>query len=260
MAKRTVEEELLDAVNTAKEEENNDENPVSIPDRTSPDWSDYVLSEFADSEVVIVKGKGGIELRYPKVHGLRRLANKLVGPILESYPLPAPLPNVADGLVAAYIYYVVLQTPNGNVKYADVGEVIYDGPDGNFNNIGDKQWAKFPGAIAVTRAEARALRKALGLNVVAWDELDKRDLKNNNQDTTGSPPVFINGTQKAMLSNFAKRLKLDLTKYINSGKYKYAELDKVSFSDAVGMVKQLEMFQRETSDCDKYKSTYNLGI
>ncbi len=252
--------ELLDAIEqeTKKEFEANLEDVSTVPCPTDPEWSDYILSQFLDSEVMInYDKKTKLETgRYPRVHGLRRLARKHLGEIIESYPIAVNVtyaPN--DGFCGSCFIYTVIFSlkTGGTLKYADVGEVLNTTGNSDFTNI-DSKFGRFPSAIAATRAEARALRKALGLNVIAAEEFDKTE-------TPGSDgPSYITAPQKSAITVFCKRLEINLPKYIKTGLYNYDDIDKVSFSHAANMWKQLESFQRETKELEKYKTLHNLAV
>src|ERR1022692_1723307 len=57
----------------------------NVPARHSIEWSDYVMGQFLETEVFKQKNeKGDITGLFPKVHGLRRVAQKLIGEIVES--------------------------------------------------------------------------------------------------------------------------------------------------------------------------------
>lgn len=259
MGRKPREDEVITimeaAAEEAKKEEFEDTNIV-IPDRNSPDWSDYILSQFTDAEVMIKKNDSGKELaRYPKVNGLRRLSGKYIGEIIESKPLVVNnIINLPDGWVAStYIYEVTFKNNDTLKKFADVGEVLF-GDKLGLSNI-PKSFAKFPSAVAVTRGEARALRKALGLNVIAWEEFDAESEKSKESEIN-----LIKDIQKAALITMSKRLKIDLNKYINSGNYAYTNINEIEFSDAAKMWQQLDSFQRDHKALSKHIEICQCGL
>ena len=52
------------------------------PDILSAEWHDYAMGKFLDSELVEINGD-----KYPNCYGLRRVAELLIGTIIESKPI-----------------------------------------------------------------------------------------------------------------------------------------------------------------------------
>ena len=70
---------------------------TEAPDYLSPEWDAYVMSQFEPNE--LIDG-------YPNVAGLRRVAELLLGPILESGPSQV-FPVVGNGAGRATVVYAV---------------------------------------------------------------------------------------------------------------------------------------------------------
>jgi len=82
---------------------------VVVPGRYDPEWSDYVMTQFDDSEVFSVRNKDNKETgRYPKVAGLRRLTGKILGHVISSKPALVNLNYGMDGewVSATYVYEI----------------------------------------------------------------------------------------------------------------------------------------------------------
>lgn len=126
------------------------------PHPLSPEWNDYVMSLFQPSEMV----DGN-----PLVHGLRRVAELVIGPIVFSGPTQVFPVQRDDHHGRATVVFSV-EFANG-MRYAEVA----DSWEGNT----DDTFCAFAVAIASTRAEARALRKAMKIRTVAAEELTKKD-------------------------------------------------------------------------------------
>jgi len=126
------------------------------PKTTDPEWNDYVLSLFDEKE--LYDGR-------PLCHGLRRVAELLFGNIMVSRPVKV-FPPQDDNSVgrATVIWEVVFE--NGSA-FSDVADCW----EGNT----DDKFCAFNTATAATRAEGRALRKALRLRVVAAEEITKKN-------------------------------------------------------------------------------------
>jgi hypothetical protein len=127
-----------------------------VPSMLSPEWHDYAMTLFHESE--IVDG-------HPLVAGLRRVAELVLGTITFSGPTQVFPVQREDHHGRATVVFTV-QFANG-MKYAEVA----DSWEGNT----DDMFCAFAVAIASTRAEARALRKALKIKGVAAEELTKKD-------------------------------------------------------------------------------------
>jgi hypothetical protein len=102
---------------------------------------------------------------HPLVAGLRRVAELVLGPIVFSGPTQVFPVQREDHHGRATVIFTV-EFANG-MKYAEVA----DSWEGNT----DDMFCAFAVAIASTRAEARALRKALKIKGVAAEELTKKD-------------------------------------------------------------------------------------
>jgi hypothetical protein len=129
---------------------------TDIPSMLSAEWHDYAMTLFHDSE--IVDG-------HPLVAGLRRVAEVVLGPIMFSGPTQVFPVQREDHHGRATVIFTV-KFANG-MQYAEVA----DSWEGNT----DDMFCAFAVAIASTRAEARALRKALKIKGVAAEELTKKD-------------------------------------------------------------------------------------
>lgn len=122
------------------------------PSITSPEWNDYVMSLFTEDE--IFDG-------YPVAAGLRRVAELVLGPIACSLPVQVFPSDQFRATVVWKIDFVNGQT------FGDVADCNPDNTDDAF--------VVFAMATAATRAEARALRKALRLKKASAEEMTKKD-------------------------------------------------------------------------------------
>lgn len=120
--------------------------------RTSKQWQD-VLTE----EDVVINQESGTPCVL--LHALQRLSHE--AGIVESGPIV--LQHVPQGSFGVFqcIY---------EVKFSD-GTIWRAAGDCNKKNVNEK-FSKYPTAIAESRAEARALKKALGITMLAAEEID----------------------------------------------------------------------------------------
>jgi hypothetical protein len=126
------------------------------PSVTDPSWNDYVMSKFTEKELY-----GG----NPLVNGLRRVAELVIGPIVCSGPTQVFPPQRDDHHGRATVVFTV-EFENG-MKYSEVADCW----EGNT----DDMFCAYAIATASTRAEGRALRKALRIRAVAAEEMTKKD-------------------------------------------------------------------------------------
>ncbi len=197
-----------------------------IPDMSDPTWSDYVLKQFEEDEVM----DGN-----PTVDGLRRVTKMLLGDIVESvcHVVQAPVPG--NDFSATVEHEVVIAWKRDmireNRRFREVADV-------NITNC-DPEFRRFATSTASTRAEARALRKALMLKrVVAAEEVTEVA-----PDTTDNPGK-ITKNQVNFLTQLCKRNDINVMKYINIGKNKFDKLADVPYNVAIKMVGVLSDFQR----------------
>jgi hypothetical protein len=195
----------------------------------SPRWTAFVLSRLGPNE--LWEGR-------PTTAGLRRVASELLGRIVENTAEPAQPPANADGrwqTVRAAV--TVLWT-----KDVDEPEVRrFTGlADVHANNT-DKAVANFPSALAETRAEGRAWRKAFQLAVCTAEEMS------NVPAEEPRPDGPVDAAHKNFIEMKCQQLDIDLLKYIGRYKGAYKALDAVPYGVAQKMVAHLTEIQRDRS-------------
>lgn len=143
-------------------------NEVDAPSITDPSWNDYVMTLFTEEELMEENGK-----KFPFVHGLRRVAELVLGDIIFSGPIQVfPSLEVDAPGRATVLYKVEFQ----HATFCEVADSWFGNTDANF--------LPFTVAMASTRAEARTLRKALKLRNAAAEELTKIDTAQVTRQTT----------------------------------------------------------------------------
>lgn len=133
-----------------------DNTGTDLPSISDPGWTEYVLSSLMDYE----KDNGS-----PKTDGLRRIATKLLG-VFSSQTDILQTPTVENGFRAS----VKVELTFHNNRFSTTGAAdVYSGNT-------KAKFATHAVATAETRAEGRALRKALRLTkVLAAEELTGPD-------------------------------------------------------------------------------------
>jgi len=227
----------------------NEEKPVAPtrPDYTSPEWEQFVLSQLTDRE----KDKEG----HPRVAGLRRLTEKLLGPIVCSGPVETKSYETesSPGGKAVVTFSVTIEWMKDGVEFGLTGplekrEYRAVASCTRFNS--DDAFCVYPEAIAETRAEARALRRALRLSTVSADEITQKDTGRileeyvaNSPRMAEGPSTMITDQQKLVIQNMCNKLKVDLMGFLNNGTKQYTSIDEVSRETATKMIARLNAYQ-----------------
>lgn len=219
-------DDILNEIEEVKENETSKVNPR--PGDT--DWEDFVLSKLTEKEV-----EGG----HPSTAGLRRIAPGLLGRFIDSGPITTFNPQQSNDHRATIVYeivyvnkYFIPEEDDENEKIIRIREVA----DAWENNIDGDIFKKFPSSIASTRAEGRALRKALLLSVAVKEELSTEDFVPVNAVSSDEDKP-ITSTQKTTIINICKRKKIDLDALIKWGKND--SMDELSKERAKDIIKWL---------------------
>lgn len=147
-------EQAIQGLKEAPEEEEEEE-VGETPVMGDLEWSDYVLSLFDESELAEKDGN-----RYPTLKGLRRIFVKLFGLPTFSGVVKYESSLSEDSPGRASVNYLLRYD---NYEYFGAADAFSGNIAGGYN--------VYPLSIAENRAEARAYRKALMLNIVTAEEL-----------------------------------------------------------------------------------------
>lgn len=217
------------------------EDVVDSIDYNSPKWHDYVMSQFAEDEVD--KNNG-----YPNIYGLRRVAELLLGPIIQSGPTNIAPPQDNNGPGRATCVYTVV------FNWGHVGEErAFSAVGGAYPGNTDDMYCIYPEAIAEVRAEARALRKALKLKVAASEEISSAPKTQPTISTTGEwkETDSISPTQIVFIKQKCKELNIDLDKFLNHNNFSYEKIEDVTRGVALEMLALLNKYQTSAKDSIK---------
>lgn len=206
-----------------------------IPSMLSSEWHDYAMTLFHESEMVD---------GHPLVAGLRRVAEVVLGPIVFSGPTQVFPVQREDHHGRATVVFTV-EFANG-MRYAEVA----DSWEGNT----DDMFCAFAVAIASTRAEARALRKALKIKGVAAEELTKKDTAKIVRDISSTKTASEGEYDDSSRMSDAQLNFIDVKcKQLNiNGKKLFSQFNvdnnrKVSKKVASEIIDKLNDFQRDKS-------------
>lgn len=222
------------------------EQEESKPDYLSPEWHDYVMTFFAPHELVDDGDK-----KCPTTAGLRRVAELLLGPIVDSRPEYIS-PVKEESLGRATVSYVVKfgSFLDGPARvFGDVADV--------WNGNTDDLFAVHAPATAATRAEGRALRKALKLRGIAAEEICRK-LRGSVSDNGGNASICtseVMATQEQInfLNTKCKKLDMNVMAYVNSGSGKYKSISEVTRDTCIKMIQDLNKISSKGEVPDSLK-------
>lgn len=242
-----------DAIKEELVQEDSAKTPI-MPAYGSKEWSDFVMSQFE---------KGEMFDGNPTCAGLRRVAEELLGDIIVSRPSQVwPATNPDGPGRATVVFEICIDWKcSGQIRtYSEVADVWH-------GNTGDL-FCAHPVATASTRAEGRALRKALKVKCLAAEELTKKDVvgivraavsvtKPNNGDWQEEAAITTH--QMNFINTKCKQLDVNVLKFINLGKNSYEGIEKVTKAKAIEMLNVLNDFQSNGNIPDNCKGYDNGG-
>jgi hypothetical protein len=199
-----------------------------LPKIYSAEWNDYVMGKFLPDE--LIDGR-------PTVDGLRRVFTEVMGKILDGYPEVVQSPDPHNHNRATVAYFIEWQDEDGDRRRIGDACDVYSGNCTEFHN--------HPVGVASTRAEGRALRKALGLRkILAAEEVSDNDA--SEPEEFFNPDKKMTKSQAIILDNLCKRTNIDGWKLVNFGTKKYACLNDILYDVcAQKMIKYVNKFQQK---------------
>lgn len=202
------------------------------------EWTDYVLGLLSDDEKI----SGN-----PTTDGLRRIFEKALNCVVisaDSVVVQSPSPeNEKRATVVHNLTYVLNDVSEDScVKYRTASGAA----DVYWGNC-DKIYRNHPVAVAETRAEGRALRRALKLRkVVAAEELAKDIDDHPDHDNV----TKITNNQLNFIDVLSKRLNINVAKLLSKLAIQHENVYNISHTDAVNIIKALTEYQQLNSVSD----------
>lgn len=204
------------------------------PTQNDPQWTQYVIGKFMDDEI---DGKN------PRVEGLRRVANQLVGELIEEGCDLVASPTEENRFRACAKAWGVFLTPDGIQKRF---EALADAHSENCF----EDYATYLVAMADTRAKGRMFRNALCLRrVVSAEEVSKTMAMSTDIQQGG--PIHVG--QISMIRLIAQRHNFDIQKILDDLAIQYevndrtgdVNLQKLSYEDALSTAKKMREMREE---------------
>ena len=202
----------------------------------SDEWNNYIMGLFKSDE--LMDG-------YPKINGLRRVANLVLGDIIIS---KATQVFVSHGDVKSVTVNYEIQIEwklNVPVGFGNMGynpQIRVYGGLADCNEDLSSPFGKHSSATAESKAEGRALRKALALNVIAAEEMLTGSVEDSNPKVKASSPITkpLQDVIKAKSDALNLNLKEVITKWIGVVK----ELSSFTVQEGRDFFEHLNTFQQ----------------
>jgi hypothetical protein len=209
LEQENIGQQALDALKTIEVKENdnlnniNNNNDDNKDEMTSKDggWTQYILGMFTEDEM---DGKN------PRVEGLRRVSEDVIGNIIEEGCDLVSSPNNDNEMRVCVKAWIIFDLGDGRIKRC---EALADAYPGNCSS----EFGYYLTAMADTRAKGRCFRNALKLKkVVSAEEIDSFIVRQN-KENDGDP---IDTTQLTALRMMTKRMKISIPKLLEFMKIK----------------------------------------
>lgn len=214
--------------------------PENKPEKSKPSihdtgWTDYVLSLLSEDEKI----SGN-----PTTDGLRRIVETALGcTVLNIHTdvVQAPTPENEKRATVVYRmdYFITDPSTPEELKYRSVTGAA----DVYWGNC-DKVYRNHPVAVAETRAEGRALRKALRLRkVVAAEELAENVEDNPDMSSVNK----ISSNQINFIDVLSKRMDINVVSLISNLAIEHSGIYNILHEDAVKIIRELSRLQQDVS-------------
>lgn len=218
---------------------------INIPSYNDLEWTDYVLSLLSEDEKI----KGN-----PTTDGLRRIFELALNCVVvdsSSSVVQSPSPdNEKRATVVHSLSYVI---KNENEESATRYRSVSGAADVYWGNC-DKVYRNHPVAVAETRAEGRALRRALKLRkVVAAEELTEEAEDHPDANSVNK----ITNNQINFIDVIAQRLNINISKLLKQQSVDVKNIYDLAHQDAVDIIRLLSKYQQNVGEIPEDIIGYN---
>jgi len=210
------------------------------------EWTDYVLELLSDDEKI----QGN-----PTTDGLRRVFEiALDCVVVESTSEVSQSPEPNNGNRATVVHRLTYVLNDSKVNESIKTRTINGAADVYWGNC-DKIFRNHPVAVAETRAEGRALRRALKLRKVVAAEEIAAEIED---DIDGHNVGKVTNNQLNFMDVLCKRLNINAIKYLENQELSI-DTDKLDHSAGVSIIRQLSSYQQDTSNIPETILGYEEG-
>ena len=200
------------------------------PQEYDPELSEYLLDQLSDSELI----NGA-----PTVDGLRRITEKCFGEIIESKSDIVETPTSQNNQRCTIRHTLTIH------KYGSQQNISVDGCVDVLYHKTPYPFKDHLVATADTRAEGKALRRALKIRVVTAEELQNED-----EEEALSADELINDQQILALNQLCKRLDISVVPFITA-EYKVKKINELRNLEGRLLISKLSDLQRTPKDIPK---------
>ena len=213
------------------------DNDPKTPSEYDPEWSEYLLDQLSDSELI----NGA-----PTVDGLRRITEKCFGEIVGSKSTIIESPTSQNNQRCTICHTLTIS------KYRSDQSISVDGCVDVLYHKTPYPFKDHLVATADTRAEGKALRRALKIRVVTAEELQNED-----EQEALSSDELVNDQQVLALNQLCKRLDLSVTSFVKGEYNKVKKINELRNLEARLLIAKLSEFQRTPKDIPKSYMGYD---
>lgn len=202
-----------------------------------PAWTDHVLSLLSDDEKI----SGN-----PTTDGLRRIFEIALNcRIISSTSQVVQTPDPSNEKRATVCHSITYRLDPHQPDTEGFNIITVDGSADVYWGNCDKIFRNHPVAVAETRAEGRALRRALRLKkVVAAEELAE-SIEDN---VDGLTSTKISSNQINFIDVIAQRLNINVIKLLETLDITYDTIYNIKHENAVIAVQKLNFYQQNMAD------------
>ena len=202
-----------------------DEPQYSGPSDADAEWSEYLLDQLGDHELI----NGA-----PTVDGLRRITEKCFGEIIESRSTIVEAPSGVNGLRCTICHTLTI------VKHRRLRTVKVDGCVDVLHSKTPYPFKDHLVATADTRAEGKALRRALKIRVITAEEL-----QSESEEEVLVSEEAINDQQILAINQLCKRLDVSVEGLVKMKCQAAENINSINNLEARLLISQLSEFQRK---------------
>jgi hypothetical protein len=199
------------------------------------EWTDHVLSLLSDDEKI----SGN-----PTTDGLRRIFERALNcSLISSISNVVQSPSIDNEKRATVVHSLTYILNKDAARGSDLNYVsrsVSGAADVYWGNC-DKVYRNHPVAVAETRAEGRALRRALKLRkVVAAEEITSAVEDHPDEHTVSK----ISNNQINFIDTVAKRLNINVVQLLNDEGLDSKNIYELQHTDAIKIIRLLTEHQR----------------
>ena len=207
--------------------------PEGTPSDHDAEWSEYLLDQLADHELI----NGA-----PTVDGLRRITEKCFSEIVESRSSIVETPRSDNGLRCTICHTLTI------IKHRTMRTVRIDGCVDVLHTKTPHPFKDHLVATADTRAEGKALRRALKIRVITAEEL-----QSENEEEVLTSEEGINDQQILAINQLCKRLDVSVEAIVTSKCSNAEKINDINNLEARLIISRLSGFQRKPSEIEEEK-------